>query len=370
MRVFISAVDPSGDEYAAILGQVLAEAGGARVLAVGGDAVERAGFEVLEKLSSFSAVGLWEALSSLPRFVRSFSRVVDGVRSFGPRAVVLVDGPEFNLRLFRALVGKLRGVKFFYLAPPAVWAWRRGRIRALREMDGVFPLFPFEHRLLSQEGVKSFYFGHPLRDVLSAFEPDGSTVEILRGLRRSGKKLVGFFPGSRRSEVERLLPAMLESARSLRDRFDVVFSIFDGLPRESRERARRALEKEGFEHVRGAREILSFCDAGVAASGTIAVEAVWYGTPLAVGYRVSPLSALAFKLLVRTRFVAMPNVLLGEEVFPELLQRDFNPRRIARALDSLLGDKGDWVRERISALREELFPKTSVLRRVSEVVLG
>lgn len=339
--IMLSAGEASGDLHGATLCRALREIEpGVRLLGMGGDRMRAAGMEVLLDPTEHAAVGTSEALGRIPALYRAYRMLAARLRAERPRALVLIDFPEFNLRLARR--ARAAGVPVVYFIAPQLWAWRRGRIRQMaRRVSRVLAVFPFEPPIYEPAGVPVEFVGHPLLDAL----PLDLTREDAR--RRLGadpaQSLIGLLPGSRREEVDRLLSPMLEAARRLaaddgRRRF--VLGLAPTVPRE---RVEAHLGQAGpgpaIELVQGRTyEVMAAADALLIASGTATLEAALLGTPMVLCYRVSRTTELIARLLARVEWIGLPNLIAGRPVVPELIQEQVTGARLAREIGRLLDD--------------------------------
>jgi lipid-A-disaccharide synthase len=347
----VVAGEASGDLHGATLTRaVVSLAPGLSLVGMGGPRMEAAGVRLLHGIDRAGVVGGTEALGRLPALIRTFRALERSLGELRPRALVLIDFPDFNLRLARR--ARRRGIPVVYFMAPQVWAWRRGRLRAMaRDVTRVLAVFPFEMGLYQDAGVPVEFVGHPILDVLPALD----RLAARAGLAGEEERLIGLLPGSRVAEVRRHLPVLLGAARRIlarepRARFalplaqtipaaDVEGPIRDaGL-------AVRVMAGEAYRVMAGA-------DLLLLASGTAALEAACYGTPMVVLYRLSRLSHALARLLVRgVSHISLPNILSGRGVVPELIQGDATPARLSRAAHTLLRDGQARARQE-AVLRE------------------
>lgn len=329
--------EASGDLHGATLSRALQRQGpGWRLVGMGGPRMAEAGVRLLADTVSHAVVGAGEALSRLPRLFRAFRTLRKEVMAQRPRAVVLIDFPEFNLRLAR--VAKRLRIPVIYFIPPQVWAWRRGRARLVARLaTEILAVFPFEPRIYEAAGARVEFVGHPLLDVL----PNGLSRKDARPALRVplDATLIGLLPGSRREEVERLLPPMAEAARRIRE--TIPQARFLVAPATSVDPAlvERLLRNAPLElaQVRGRTyEVMAAADLLLVASGTATLEAALIGTPMVVCYRVSRLTGMIARLLIRIPWVSLANIVSGRAVVPELLQDNATGLRLAAEAVSLL----------------------------------
>jgi len=307
------------------------------------------GVQLLQRIDRVAVVGGTEAVARLPALWRAFRSLRDRVRRNPPGALVLVDFPEFNMRLARA--ARRAGVPVVYFVAPQVWAWRRGRVRAMaRDLRRVLAIFPFEVGLYEEAGVPVEFVGHPLLDVLPALGREESRA----GLAEPGNLLVGLLPGSREAEVRRHLPLLLDAARRIRGRQARTRFVVPAAPTVDR----GALEAAGLasglplQVLRGeAYRVMAAADLLLVTSGTATLEAACYGTPMVVLYRLSRLSYALARLLVRgVSHISLPNILAGRAVVPELIQDRASPDLLAAAALRLLEDETARAAQRAALL--------------------
>jgi len=341
--IMLSAGEASGDLHGATMCRALRSLDpGVRLIGMGGPLMAAAGVEILVDPTAHAAMGTSEAVGRVPGLYRAYTLLVSRLREARPLVLVLIDFPEFNLRLARR--ARRAGVPVVYFIPPQLWAWRRGRIRKMaKRVTRVLAAFPFEKGLYDEAGVPVEFVGHPLLDVV----PSGLDRAKARG--RLGveerQALVGLLPGSRRQEIDRLLPAMLDAARRLAAT-DGRRSFLLGLAK-SVDRGQvdahlgRAFGAGGplVEIVEGLTyEVMAASDALLIASGTATLEAALLGTPMVVCYRVSRLSEVLVRLLKRSEWISLPNIIAGRGAVPEILQGEVTGRRLASEAERLLVD--------------------------------
>lgn len=367
-RLLVSCGEPSGDLYAADLVRNLRHRTETPldVFGLGGERLESEGARLLGHVRDLAVVGLWEVVSHLPRFLRIFRRLLAEVDERRPDLAVLVDYPDFNLRLARAL--HRRGIPVVYYVSPQVWAWRPRRLRAIREhVAHMIVIFPFEAKVYEDAGVPVTFVGHPLIDLVAA-EGDRDGFLAARGLDPA-RPVVALLPGSRRKEIAHNLPAIAGAVRVMAQRRpDLQFLAAVGPSIDPR--ALRAGLPPNVAFVEGrTHDVLSAAAVAIVASGTATVEAALLGTPMVVVYRLSALTYRLGRRFVKVPHVAMANLIAGKRIVPELIQDDFTPERVADAAVSLLGPGGDAMREALAEVRERLgAPGAS--RRAADVVIG
>jgi lipid-A-disaccharide synthase len=334
-RLLVSCGEPSGDLYGAEL--VRALPGGSKeveVFGLGGDRLAASGAHLLGHVRELGVVGLVEVVAHLRRLRRIFDAVLAEVDRSPPKAAVLVDYPDFNLRLARELAR--RRVPAIYYVSPQVWAWRAGRVRTIaRTVSRMLVIFPFEREIYERAGVPVTFVGHPLVDLVRK-DPDRDGFLRASGLDPA-RPVVTIAPGSRAREVAHNLPGLVGAARELRARRgDVQFLLAwaPGLPLETFQHELHGLP---LATVRGeTHRALSAATLALVASGTITVEAALLGTPMVVVYRLSPLTYALGRPLVRVPHYAMVNLIAGRRIVPEFIQGRFRPDLVAQEAMGLL----------------------------------
>ena len=339
-RVLLVAGEASGDLHGADLLQALrARLPDLEVFGVGGQRLREEGMETVADAAEVATVGILEGAGRLRALVRTYRTLVRRIRESRPDLCVLIDFPEFNLRLAR--VAKRAGVPVLYYIGPQVWAWRRGRVRKIaRRVDRLAVVFPFEPPLYEARLPAVEFVGHPLLDRVRVTRSREET------LRRHGldpaRRMVLLLPGSRPSEIHQLLPALLETVRTLApDGYQFALALAHTLPRAAVEGPVRAsgLPVEVVEE--DTYNLIGAADLALVSSGTATLECALLECPMVIVYRVSPVTYVLARLLVRgVRHVGMPNIVAGREVVPELLQGDVTGARITAAARSILDDAG------------------------------
>ena len=335
--LWLVAGEASGDRYGGQLARALGRAAPELMLmGAGGRHMALAGVELLASLAERAVVGASEAVRSLLFFWKALHRLKEELRVRRPRAVILIDFPEFNL-LFAKRAHRL-GVPVIYYVPPQLWAWRRGRIRTMaRVVSHVFTIFPFEKALYEGAGIAVESIGHPLRDFLPDLARDAARERLSI---RPNTLLLGLLPGSRRGELERHLPLLLAAAARIRQERSVEF-ILPLAPTLTMKEVQPALSSTSLpiRVVEGQTcEAMAASDLLLVASGTATLEAAWFGTPMVIFYRLSRLSTLLARRLLTVTYVGLPNLLAGQEIAPELLDKAARGERLAEVALGLLQD--------------------------------
>lgn len=351
MNFLLSAGEASGDNYGAQLIAALAQlAPGSEFFGMGGEKMAAARFDALVHANEVAVVGLTEVITHLPVIRRRFKHLVAEAALRRPDAAILIDFPDFNLRLARELHS--RSIPVFYFVSPQLWAWRTGRVEQIKKyVRKMIVIFPFEQEFYSRHGVDVCYVGHPL-----AFLPlpQISREEFAANYRLDpGKQWIAILPGSRRKELRLNLPVMLEAVELLRraeDDFEYMLPVASTLDKEW-VRYQLGPAYTTIKLTENAQATVMLSRAAVVASGTATVEAALTGTPFAVVYRLSLLTWLLGRRLVKLDTFAMPNLIAGRKIVPELIQGGFTAEAVVQELRKILPD-GPARREMQDALAE------------------
>lgn len=349
-KIFIVAGEASGDGHAADLilemGKFAAEQGiGAPAFyGMGGDRMARAGVAPLERMEGVSVIGIAEVLRHLPRIWLTFRRLVASLDREKPDLVVLVDFPDFNMRLAKKI--KKKGIPVVWYISPQVWAWRGERVHTLKKLvNRMLVLFPFEVDYYQKVGLDAVFVGHPLVDHVRPTRP-ATEIRSQLGLPEAGP-VVALLPGSRRSELRMYLKTMLDAAERLAAAHPGVQFVLPVAPSLDKTLIEKELAgcsanvicRSGMFH-----DLLAAADAAVVASGTATLETALVGTPMIIVGKVAPLTAAMLRRFVNLPFVGLVNWVMGEVRVNELLQEAVTPENVASALETLLTDEVERAR--------------------------
>jgi len=380
-RIFIVAGEHSGDVLGGKLIEALKAKDGADAFAfagVGGEHMEAAGLSSIFPLSDVAVMGPAAILARLPKLVRRVYRTVDAALAFNPDAVVIIDSPEFTHPIAKRIRQRRPALPIIDYVSPSVWAWRPGRARKMRPyVDHLLALLPFEpaaHGRLG--GPACTYVGHPLIERASWI--DGLETESLRsrlGLR-SGLPVLLVLPGSRPSEVSRLMAPFGETVGALRQKAGPFEVVIPAVP-SVRPLIEQALPGWPQQPHLVEGESDKFCafklaHAALAASGTVTLELGVTGTPMVVAYRVDPVAA-RLRFLLKVHSVVLANLVLGANAFPEFIQEDCTPAKLSAALAPLLSDTPERANQvaALAKIRERMFlPEGTPSGKAAEIVLS
>ena len=346
--IYFVAGEASADNHGAALMRALRKAdvdlrfvgrGGPQMKAVAGDNFQN-------WIDKSGVLGLWEVIKHYGFFRKQFHQTLDEIGASKPNAVVLIDYPGFNLRLARALRKRLQSQKIIYYISPQVWAWNRSRIKKMAHwLDLMLCIFPFEAELYNQSGLRTIFVGHPMIERLRDRQPSvaaatyGSAGKI--DIQRDSN-LVGLFPGSRGREVRKIFPILVQTARELRrSKPDLHFEVAAASDELAQEMEKMLGSQD--RHLFGIKigqtaEIMQRAVAGIVASGSATLEAAYFRMPFALIYKVAWPTYFAGRLLVKVKYLGMPNVLADKQVVPEFIQHRAKSPDLAKTILRLLDD--------------------------------
>ena len=338
-----------------------------QIYGLGGQRMRAAGVQLEGDISKTAVVGPFEMISSLGILYAVFRRIAERVETEPPTAAILIDFPDFNLRIAKRV--KDAGIPVIYYISPQVWAWREGRVKQIQRLvDKMLVIFPFEEEMYRKAGVDVEFVGHPLMDMVRATK---SKEQFCADYKLDPKRaIVALLPGSRRKEVRFILPTLCEAAALItaqKPETQFVLPMAAGL--------NRSLLKD----IVGSRNItivsndtynaIRYARAAIVASGTATLETALLGTPEVIVYRISRATWLLGKVLLKVRLFGIVNIILGEEVVPELFQDNMTADRVSKTALRLMDDV--WMQSRIRGNYEKLrrqLGSGNVADRVVEAV--
>ena len=370
--LLLSAGEASGDMYAARLATALQQRADVKIFGMGGPQMRAAGVDIITDYSEVSVVGITEILSHLPSLIGAMRKLVAAAEERKPALAILTDFPGFHLRLARKL--KVRNIPNAYYICPQFWAWRPWRVRIVRRRFKLgLCIFPFEEKFYSDAGVPTKFIGHPL---VGHVKPtlDRAAFRAAHHFHPE-EPLVAVLPGSRSAELRQHLPVLREACLRIHNaepRTQFVVAAAPG----GRDDASTTLRQGWAGHLSlrvvtdQTYDALAASDAAIVSSGTATVETALLGVPMVVVYRVTPLTALLAKPLVRTKFFSMVNLIAEKRVVPELIQSDFTPDRVATEILALLRTPSlrDAMRADLAEVRRRLGPPGAVDRAADAIL--
>lgn len=335
---------------------------------IGGDRMIAEGMQPLFHIKRMAFLGFIEVLRHLPFIKKVQNEILKKVKDENIDTVVLIDYPGFNLEIADKL--KQQRKKIIYYISPQVWAWGRGRIKKIKQLvDKMIVVFPFEEKLYNENGVDAVYVGHPLVEQISRYQ-FLSKDELFKQLRlNEEKEILLVMPGSRKHEIKKLFPVSIKAAKMLADEFNLQIvvacaenideHVFDGLT-----------EIKEYKLVKGNRyDLLKYAKFGIIKSGTSTLEAGIFELPFVVVYSTNALTYHLGKLLVKISNIAMANIILGETVVTELIQKDVNVERICEASKEILSDKSKYetIKTKLGGIKSKLG-SIGASKRAAEII--
>jgi lipid-A-disaccharide synthase len=372
MKIMLSCGEASGDQYAwALAAELRRRDPSVEVFGFGGQRLAAAGADLIGNFEGLTVTGLTEALRVLPQSYAMLRRLIRAARQRRPDVFVAIDFPDFNFHLLAPI--RRLGIPIVYYVGPQLWAWRPGRMRTMKALvDKVLVIFPFEKAVYERAGVPVEFVGHPLVDLARALQPRSAFLRD-RGLVPEAPT-VALLPGSRPNEIRRIAPAMIAALPLIRQQFhDAQFVVACAPTLPDAEFAPFITARLSpppalvFDRV---DDVLASSDVVITASGTATVQAALHERPMVVVYRLSRLSYLIGKPFITVQMYAMPNLVAGYRVVPELIQGDLTASRIAAETAVFLADREKHARTR-EALRHvrEALGAPGASGRAAEAIL-
>lgn len=343
-QVLIIAGEHSGDLLGSDVVTEMKKAGYTSFFGTGGDTMQMAGVELIEHVDSMTVIGFVEVIRAYRRLKALATHLTNLALERNTKLVILIDYPGFNLRLAAMIKAQNREIQIIYVVSPQIWAWKYNRIKSIREnVDLMLTLFEFEKQIYDKENVKSEWIGHPMVNRIPQYLKHQEPIAKHRGFT------LAILPGSRRSECKMLLPEFLEAARILKQSYSNLRILIPFVDQRLFEFGSEYLT--GYEDlnleisVANSLSVLQAADIVFIASGTATLEAAYFRKPMVICYRSRWLNVLIASMVMRTRFIGLPNLLAGEQVALELLQTEVQPEAIAAEGLRLLKQKRE--RDRI-----------------------
>lgn len=352
MKYYIIAGEASGDLHGSnLLYSLKAEDPHAEFRCWGGDLMEQQGAVIVKHYRDLAFMGFLEVVSNLRTIIRNLNFCKKDIQDWKPDAIILIDYPGFNLRI--AEFGKKEGIKVIYYISPQIWAWKESRIKKIkRDVDKMLVILPFEKEFYSQRGMEVEFVGHPLLDAIGSRKWADDNWKKKHGIPED-KELVALLPGSRKQEIDTMLPIMLEATASL-NQFHFVLAM---APSQS---------VNTYQELIGSRKdvtliqnetyaILSKTTAALVTSGTATLETALFGVPEVVCYKGNILSYWIARQLVKVKFISLVNLVMDKEIVKELIQDELNPQKLKEELLNLYtAERRKVMLESFEELRKKL----------------
>lgn len=369
-KILISAGEASGDIHAAAVTAAVKKINkDAEVFGMGGDALRKAGGEVLFDIKDHGVMGFVEVVKKLPALFRlrsDFAKVMDERK---PDCLVVVDYPGFNMKL--AKLAHDKGIPVVSYISPSAWAWHKSRAKKVAKIvDKVAAIFPFEYDVYHKAGADTVFVGHPLVDIVKP-ALSRSEAESFAG-KKPGRKLILLMPGSRLMEIEKMLPTLLAAAKIIQEKMPEVdftmpragtipLSMLEDKIKASGVKVRIT---EGHNY-----DLFSVADLALATSGTVTLEAALCGLGSVIVYKTSPITAFIARLVINIPDIGLPNIVAGRHILPELLQENFTPAKVAEEAIALLQPERNAQMHKDLEYVKERLGEPGAVERVARLVL-
>ncbi len=338
-KIFILTGEPSGDKLAStVISKIKQNSPDIEYLCVGGTHLNSLGIKSIYDLKEVTYIGFTSVLLNIFKIKKKIDETVEKIIKFKPDILFSVDSPDFTLRVAEKVKKINPNIKTIHFVAPQVWVWREHRVKKLKSfLDHVLLLFPFEKKYFDKENIQSTFTGHPLLETV-----DRSKIDITQ-IIKNHKKIISIFPGSRRSEVNILLPILIDLIKMMNKKHKDIFYVFHSTTEFNKSIQDRLL-KEGFincgsisnEKIKS--EILKCSIFAVAKSGTISLEICNAKVPSIIIYKMNFINFLIVKMLVKVKFANIINIAANEEIIPELIQSNCNSKNIYDKIDSFFSD--------------------------------
>ncbi|MBI1871081.1 MAG: lipid-A-disaccharide synthase [Chlamydiae bacterium] len=336
MKIMIIAGEPSGDQIGALLAQALRkENPHLKLEGLGGEMMKEAGVQILEDITKWAVVGLFEVFKNYWNFKKVFRLICERLDEERPQGVVLIDFPGFNLRLAKVI--RQKGIRVIYYVSPQIWAWGKRRIKTiLNTVHRMLVILPFEEAFYKASGVSVNFVGHPLVDFYETYR---NKLDLKKDLNLAGRDpIIAILPGSRVNEIEKHWETLSKATDRVREKHPNAHFVIPCATRPIYETLSKKLEQHLFIHLyqNGMKECLVASRLAWVCSGTATLETAFLGVPMIVFYKIFGLTAFLIRRLIRVPFVGLVNLVADKKIVPELLQQDFNPEMLSKTTEEFL----------------------------------
>ena len=339
-KIFVLTGEPSGDILASkVISKLKNSSPNIEYLSVGGEHLKALGIKSLYDLKEVTYLGFTKVLLNVFKINKKINETVNKIIEFNPNILFSVDSPDFTLRVAKKVKKRKPNIKTIHFVAPQVWVWREHRVKQLKSfLDHILLLFPFEKKYFDKENIKSTFTGHPLLE-----EQEKIKIDISQIIKKD-KKIFSIYPGSRMSEINVLLPILLEFVKLMNEKYTDIFFIFHSTTEHSR-LIHNLLSKEGFKNCEVISDgkikshVLKESIFAVAKSGTISLEICNAKVPSVIIYKMNSINFFIIRMLVKVKSPNIINIAANEEIIPQLLQSKCNPKDIFKTVDRLLNDQ-------------------------------
>ncbi len=335
----------------------------------GGDGMKNAGVEILEKVENLSAIGPVEALKLIKNYLTLRKKIKVKVKNEKIKTALLIDFPDFNF--FIAPFLKKKGVKIIYFISPTIWIWRYKRIKKIKKyVDIMLSIFPNEQKIFEREGVKSFFVGHPLKKKVET----AKKLNLNEIFSQNENKIpIAILPGSRKKEIEHIFSEIIKGLKRIKEKHPEVFFVIPiankAVENVIKEKIKNLYNFEIFTTHMEASSVLKSSQMAIVKSGTSTLEATFSGIPFFVVYKTSLLTYLIGKTILSIKNIGMVNLIAGENIVPELIQKECNPQKIFLTFEKIYGDEKNYlkIKEKLKKV-SDLFGQKETFSEVANII--
>jgi len=353
-KIFILTGEPSGDKLAStVVEKLKIQNPNIDYLSVGGTNIKNLGIKTIFNLKEITYLGFTSVLFNIFKIRKKINKTVEEIIKFNPDILFSVDSPDFTLRVAEKVKKINNNIKTIHYVAPQVWVWRKNRVKKIKKfIDHILLLFNFEKKYFDDENIKSTFVGHPL------IENESKSKVAIDNLISGNKKTISIFPGSRKSEINMLLPILLNFIKLMNKKnfkYSYVFHVTD----ENKEYIVRQVKKTDLDNIDVVSDeniksqILSNSIFAVSKSGTVSLQISSLNIPSIIIYKLNFINFMIFKLLVNVKFVNIINIINNKEVIPELLQNECNAEEICRTVIYFL-KKPELIKKQLNECRKTL----------------
>ena len=330
MKYFFIAGERSGDLHASnLIREIKKKDPTAEIVAWGGEQMKTAGARIVQDYNILSFMGIWEVIIHLPQIIKCFSLAKELIKNENPDAVVFIDYAGFNLRIAKWV--KQNGYQTHYYISPKIWAWGNNRVYNIKKLiDKMYCIIPFEKAFYAKYDFEVDYVGNPVLDAIRNFNP---SLDFLERHEIKSKKIIAILPGSRKGEVSKMLYYMLALLPAFSEHQFIVAGVSNLSNSFYENFLNRTNVKVIFDET---YDVLSNADVALVTSGTATLETALFNVPQIVCYKTSMFSYLIGKILVKVKYISLPNLIVDDALLPELIQDDFNPQMVKKELFDLI----------------------------------
>ena len=345
-KIFILTGEPSGDKLASkVISKLKNSNTDIEYLSVGGEHLKALGIKSLYDLKDVTYLGFTKVLFNIFKIKKKINETVDKIIEFNPDILFSVDSPDFTLRVANKVKKINSNIKTIHFVAPQVWIWRKHRVKHLKSfLDHVLLLFPFEKKYFDEENIQSTFTGHPLLE-----DKEKEKIDVSQ-IIKNHKKIISIFPGSRQSEINVLLPILIDFVKIMNEKYKDIFFVFHSTSVHNKLIQARLI-KEGFKNCGSISDekiksqILKSSIFAVSKSGTISLEICNSKVPSIIIYKMNSINFFIVKMLVKVQFANIINIAAGEEIIPELLQANCNAKNIFNNVSRLLEDQNSLQKQ-------------------------